>query len=140
MVAGAVAPLENSTDTEPPLAATAMTWLFVMMWPSLSITSPDPVPAPALPLAEIVTTDCSSWAATLVTSHVLGEDPASVLAAEGDGLLTAAMTPPTTPRNTRDAATTAHGSHRRESVPFARRFSGIVPSLSPGLLARTSSG
>jgi hypothetical protein len=138
MVAGAVAPSENSTSTEPPLAAIAMTWLFVMMWPSLSITSPVPVPPPPAPLAVIVTTDGRTSVAIDVTLHVLGDEPVSVLAADVDGLLTAAMMPPTTPRNTRDAPTTAHGSHPR--VSCARRFTGIVPSLSPGLLAGTRSG
>ena len=46
MVAGTVAPLENTTLTDPPPTAAEITWLLVRMYPSDLITSPDPLTPP----------------------------------------------------------------------------------------------
>jgi hypothetical protein len=83
IVAASVCPSANSTWTEPPLAATEMTWLFVRMYPSGRITSPDPVPLPLLPLAAIVTTEGMTSSATGVTAHALTVDEPAVLELRG---------------------------------------------------------
>jgi hypothetical protein len=119
IVAASVCPSANSTWTEPPLAAIEVTWLFVRMYPSDRITSPDPVPLPRppLPLAAIVTTEGMTSSATGVTAHALTVDEPAVLelgeAPEADGVVAATMTPPTTPPTTSATPAAAHGSHRR---------------------------
>src|SRR5499426_1830992 len=74
IVAGTLWPSANSTTTDPPLAAIEMTWLFVKMWPSDRMTSPDPVPLPREPLAAIVTTEGTTLSATEITGHALTVD------------------------------------------------------------------
>jgi hypothetical protein len=117
IVAASVCPSANSTWTEPPLAATEMTWLFVRMYPSDRITSPDPVPLPLLPLAAIVTTEGMTSSATGVTAHALTVDEPVVLelrgAPEADGVVAATITPPITPPTTSATPAAAHGSHPR---------------------------
>jgi hypothetical protein len=48
-------PSEKNTWTVPPFAAGATTWLFVRMWPSSRITTPEPVPWALRPPSEPVT-------------------------------------------------------------------------------------
>jgi len=70
------------------------------------MTSPDPVPLPPGPLAEIVTTEGTTWLATLVTAHALTAGLSEVALAPGELV----VQPPTT-----DAAASAtNGSQRRE--------------------------
>ena len=58
IVAGTVTESSNWTSTSPSGAATEITWSFVMMWPSVRMIAPEPVPPPLLaPRAKIVTTD-----------------------------------------------------------------------------------
>ncbi len=85
IVAGTAAPSEKSTLTEPPSAAIEITWLFVRMYPSARITSPEPFPPPpeAL-LALIVTTDGSTLFATDSTWHADSRLPPAPLPDELD--------------------------------------------------------
>src|SRR5262252_5583808 len=122
IVAGAVCPSAYSTSTEPPLAAIAMTWLLVKMYPSDRMISPDPVPLPPCPLAEIVTTEGMTSSATEMTLQALTwADPAEVdvLLDGGDAedLVAATITPPITPPTTSAAPSAAHGNHPRVSRP-----------------------
>src|SRR6478672_4720402 len=71
MDAGAVVPSLNSTLIVPPFAAGAITWLLVKIWPSLRMTSPDPL-TPAAPLVtRMVTTDGNTFSATTVALHAV---------------------------------------------------------------------
>src|SRR5690349_3671785 len=90
--------------------------------------SPDPVPPPPWPRAEIVTTEGRTWSATEVTSHtlaVMGADVAAGMAA--DDFVAATMTPPITPPTTSAVPSAAHGSHRRLFCPCLDPF-----TLAPG--------
>ena len=73
MVAGTVAPSENTTLTDPPPTAAEITWLLVRMYPSDLITSPDPLPPPPSGLVTLmVTTDGSTSLATDSTWQTAG--------------------------------------------------------------------
>ena len=73
MVAGTVAPSENTTLTDPPPTAAEITWLLVRMYPSDLITSPDPLPPPPSRLVTLmVTTDGSTSLATDSTWQTAG--------------------------------------------------------------------
>src|SRR3954468_16941849 len=63
MRAAAVDPSLNTTDTVPPSAALATTWLLVRTYPSDRSTTPDPVSDPPLPRTLIDTTEGSTLAA-----------------------------------------------------------------------------
>ena len=53
-----ISPLLSVTRIVPPFSATAaITWLFVKIYPLLSITKPDPVPPPLVELVVTETTD-----------------------------------------------------------------------------------
>src|SRR5215469_4193160 len=120
-VAAAALPSLNSTLSVPPLAAGAITWLLVRMYPSDLMTSPDPVPAPPAPLALMVTTEGSTSLATCVTWHTaaLGWLPpvlvlcpvtgvvAAVFVVDAGELIALAITPPITPPTTAQAAQAA---------------------------------
>ena len=56
------------TVIEPPLPASATTWLLVRMLPSLDSTMPEPEPAPLEPVTLILTTEGSTAAATFSTA------------------------------------------------------------------------
>src|SRR5215470_19415498 len=77
------------------------------------MTSPDPVPAPPWPRAEIVTTEGRTWSATEVTLHTLGGAGLDAAGAEADDFVAATMTPPITPPTTSAVPSAAHGSHWR---------------------------
>src|SRR5262245_27940608 len=110
IVAGALWPSANSTTTDPPLAAIEMTWLFVKMWPSDRMTSPDPVPLPREPLAAIVTTEGTTLSATEITGHALTVDEGAELL-EPDDWVALTIRPPTTPPTTSAVPSTTHSSH-----------------------------
>jgi hypothetical protein len=78
-----------------------------MMYPSLRITSPDPVPPEGPFLAVIVTIDGKVLFATELALHP------TALTSDGEELVAPAITPPTTPPITSAAATTSQGSHPR---------------------------
>src|SRR5215469_2145306 len=79
------------------------------------MTSPDPVPLPALPLAAIVTTEGTTWSATEVTGHALTVvEDVEALSVEPEDCVAPTMTPPTTPPTTSAIPAAAQGSHRRE--------------------------
>jgi hypothetical protein len=79
------------------------------------MTSPDPVPAPLAPLAEIVTTEGLTSFATDVTLHTLTwpEAALGVLDAGGaaEDFVAAPMTPPTMPPITSAPTSAAHSHH-----------------------------
>jgi hypothetical protein len=107
-----------------------MTWLLVKMYPSDRMISPDPVPLPPLPLAEIVTTEGMTWSATEMTLQALTcADPAEpdVVLAAGDAedLVAATITPPITPPTTSAAPSATHGSHPRV---FRACFDPFIPA------------
>src|SRR6516165_8997023 len=141
IVAGAVCPSANSTPTEPPLPATAMTWLLVKMYPSDRMISPDPVPPPPpLPLAEIVTTEGMTWSATEITLQALTwADPAELdgVLAGGDAedFVAATITPPITPPTTNAAPSAAHGNHPRLSRPCFDPLMSAPCYLAVGILS-----
>ena len=112
IVAGALCPSENWTSTDPPLAATAMTWLLVRMYPLDRMTSPDPVPLPPLPRAEMVTTEGMTLFATEVTSHTLSWLELAVLAGAAEDFVAAMIAPPATPPTTSAPTSAAGSSHR----------------------------
>jgi hypothetical protein len=100
------------------------------MYPSDLMISPDPVPLPPLPLAEIVTTEGMTWSATEMTLHTLTwADPAEldVVLLDGDAedLVAATITPPITPPTTSAAPSATHGSHPRLSRPC---FDPFIPA------------
>ena len=65
------------------------------------MTSPDPVPPPSWPCAEIVTTEGRTWFATEVTSHALTVVAlGAAVEVEADDFVTPTMTPPITPPTT----------------------------------------
>ena len=64
ILADAVRPSWNDTVSEPPSAASATTWLFVRMTPSLLMTMPEPVPLPFWPVKAIETTLGRTFAET----------------------------------------------------------------------------
>src|SRR6516165_6842555 len=78
------------------------------------MTSPEPVPPPWLLLAEIVTTEGSTWSATWVTGHALTvvEDPDVAL--EVGELVAEPVHPPASTMTTSAIAAAAHGSRRLE--------------------------
>src|ERR1700753_3917469 len=86
--------------------------------------SPDPVPAPELPLALMVTTDGRSLSATLVTEHESatgcaagadGEADAEGWAAGADGeFISPPITPPMPPPMTVHAASKIQGRRGRD--------------------------
>ena len=132
IVAGSVCPSEKSASTEPPLAATEMTWLFVKMWPSDRMTSPDPVPPPAGPLAAIVTTEGITRSATEVTGQALtvdedAEEPELTL--EPAGWVAPTIRPPTTPPTASAVPSATHSSHRRG---LRARLDSLTPAHYPG--------
>ena len=80
--------------------------------------SPEPVPLPPAPLAEMVTTDGRTWLATEVTAHTEAELaavlPADDAADDEFGEATAApISPPPTPTTTKARTRGAHGHQRR---------------------------
>src|SRR6516225_5273581 len=80
------------------------------------MTSPDPVPAPPGPVAEIVTTEGRTWSATEVTGQALRVDEdaeVSELTLEPDDCVSPTMRPPTTPPTTSAVPSAAHTSQRR---------------------------
>src|SRR5262249_31371804 len=86
------------------------------------MTSPDPVPAPPWPRAEIVTTEGRTWSATEVTLHTLGGAGLDAAGAEADDFVAATMTPPIPPPTTSAVPSAAHGSHRGPSRPCLDPF------------------
>src|SRR5690348_3416247 len=86
------------------------------------MTSPDPVPPPSWPRAEIVTTEGRTWFATEVTSHALTVAGLGAAAVEADDFVTPTMTPPITPPTTSAVPSAAHGSHRRLFCPCLDPF------------------
>src|ERR1700743_1287015 len=91
------------------------------------MTSPDPVPAPAAPLAEIVTTEGSTSSATAVTSQPAAEPAATApvvpvldVAVDGHPALT------TTPA-TATAGSRIQG-HGGRLIPFADLADGVTGS------------
>src|SRR3954470_21695431 len=70
MVAPEVWPSLYRTDTVPPEAAGEMTWSLVRSDPPPRKIGPEPVPAWAPRLAEIVTTEGSTWFATGIAAHI----------------------------------------------------------------------
>jgi hypothetical protein len=85
------------TDDDEPVAITR---LFVRMYPSERITSPEPVPLPLPLLAAIVTTEGTTRSATGVTGQELTADEADEEAGvtvEPDDAVVLPMTPPMTP-------------------------------------------
>src|SRR5215472_15633231 len=86
------------------------------------MTSPDPVPAPPWPRAEIVTTEGRTWSATEVTLHTLAGAGLDAAGAEADDFVAATMTPPITPPTTSAVPSAAHGSHRGPSRPCLDPF------------------
>jgi len=100
------------------------------MYPSDRMISPDPVPLPPFPLAEIVTTEGMTWFATEMTLHTLTcADPAEldVVLAAGDAedLVAATITPPITPPTTSAEPSATHGSHPRV---FRACFDPFIPA------------
>src|SRR5580692_7640089 len=87
------------------------------------MTSPDPVPPPSAPRAEIVTTDGMTWLATDVTSQTLTWpelDPLVVVLAAGaevDEFAADAMPAPRPPPTASAAPSAAHRSQRRPPRP-----------------------
>src|SRR5690348_91035 len=91
--------------------------------------SPDPVPPPPWPRAEIVTTEGRTWSATEVTSHTLAVMGADVAAGvEADDFVAATMTPPITRPTTSAVPSAAHGSHRRLFCPCLDAFTATQSS------------
>src|SRR5262249_26179229 len=85
------------------------------MYPSGRMTSPDPVPLPAEPLAVIVTTEGTTWPATEVTGQALAVDGAAegpALTAEPDARVKPTTRAPATPAATNAGPSATH-SHRR---------------------------
>jgi len=98
------------------------------------MTSPDPVPPPAGPLAEIVTTEGTTSPATEMTGQALTvDDDAEVpeLTVEPDDCVAPTMRPPATPPTTSAVPSATHSSHRRG----LRARDG---SLTPGSLIRAT--
>src|SRR5215472_16586585 len=138
--AAAVLPSPNSTLSVPPLAAGAITWLLVTMYPSDLMTSPDPVPAPPAPLALMVTTEGSTSLATCVAWHTapLGWLPPVLVLCPVTGVVAAALvvdagessalaiTPPITP------PTTAQAAQAAITPVLGRIFARPVPRPSSG--------
>src|ERR1700733_621299 len=98
------------------------------------MTSPDPVPAPAAPLAEIVTTEGSTSSATAVTSQPAAEPAATApvvtvldVAVDVHPALTTA--PPTTTAGIRIQG---HGRRRVLLACLADGVTGSRPSLMTG--------
>src|SRR5580704_19737031 len=87
------------------------------------MTSPDPVPPPSAPRAEIVTTDGMTWLATDVTLQTLTWpelDPLGVVFAAGvevDEFAADAIPAPRPPPTASAAPSAAHGSQRRPPRP-----------------------
>ena len=83
------------------------------------MTSPDPVPAPPWPRAEIVTTEGMTSFATDVTLHTLTwlEPEVAAAVGEAEDFVAPTMTPPTTPPTTSAATSAAHSSHRLRFYP-----------------------
>ena len=84
------------------------------------MTSPEPVPAPAAPLAEIVTTEGMTWSAIGVTAHVLAEEELAEEPAEEEADVVAELDDPaeevqpaTVPPTTSKVVAATHGSPRR---------------------------
>src|SRR5215831_12813190 len=80
------------------------------------MTSPDPVPPPAAPLAAIVTTEGMTWSATEVTGQALAVDEAAEvpgLTVEPDDCVAPTMRPPATPPTASAIPSAAHSNHRR---------------------------
>ena len=134
-----------------------MTWLLVRMYPSDRMTSPDPVPLPPLPRAEIVTTDGMTLFATEVTSHTLSWlELLPVLPAAGaaEDFVAAMMLPPATPPTTSAPTSAAGSSHRfllcpcfdpvttpfypswmsadQLASPIPMLTNGVIPVITPG--------
>jgi hypothetical protein len=116
------------------------------MYPSDRMISPDPVPLPPFPLAEIVTTEGMTSFATETTLQTLTwadpADPAELDvelgAGDAEDFVAATITPPMTPPTTSAAPNAAHGNHPRVSRPC---FLGpLIPapccSVSPKLHQR----
>src|SRR5579875_616441 len=92
--------------------------------------SPEPVPLPPGPRAEIVTTDGRTSLATVVTA----QDAALLTAAalpvtgaaddEAGDAMAAPISPPTTPATAKASARGAHGHQRRRGLPGSRRSPG----------------
>src|SRR5215469_12230755 len=96
------------------------------------MTSPDPVPAPPLPRAEIVTTDGMTRLATDVTSQALtwpglaGFDVVLAAAGEFDELVAATMPAPRPPPTTSAPAIAAQGTQRGLFRPCFDSFISVT--------------
>ena len=132
MVAGALRPSWNVTVMEPPSAASATTWLLVMITPSLVRTMPDPVPEPAWPVKAMETTLGSTAAETASTPEALtplgtsGAAAAAGVVVEASRVATVAPTAPPMLPATSAAATTA------AAVRPPRRGSGAGVGVGAG--------
>ncbi len=136
-VACAASPLSNTTSRAPPPSAGAITWLFVTMYPSDRITSPEPTPPPAPPWAKIVTTAGSCCSATEVTLHD-GPVVSAVLVATVVVVLVVDLLLVTRPTTTAAASRTitpmASGTNKR-----VRREPGEDTAINPFWSPRASS-
>src|SRR5215469_11314236 len=96
------------------------------------MTSPDPVPAPPEPRAEIVTTDGMTRLATDVTSQALtwpelaGFDVVLAAAGEFDGFVAATMPAPRPPPITSPPASAAQGTQRGLFRPCFDSFISVT--------------